>query len=545
MGNMIVAGWLRWSAAIGTGTLIILSLQPLGSCTYETAFTQPDSSAVKPGAGPVAAGDSAGSGHVLAYTVDSESGRGCRITIDIGAWPSDEPKIFQAPVFYADNPVMPAPGYKAADLTVRDKDGNTLQARDTVLAGINLDGRFMVLPAAARTLSYAVDLAPRDTSRFGLPIPKTAPGVDLIDGAYYFILPLLGRDYATQWRTSAKLSLEFAAMPGRTLVGTDAKMNFTTNYELMFVRAAYDPIKTRTFTMANHEVTVYATSSDTLDLDKFGGLLERCIRLVEDSLLPLPTHRYFVGENAQFWGIEGVQGYWFKAEAAALPEVHVHELTHTFVGIYHSDYDDPWWKEGVTDYLGLLLSVQTGLIGDTAFAANMLTLRDTLPAVRQYALANHYVRNHLFQTMDSAFVEPADALGFIGLVYGKGSQAAMILDRYLLEHSGGKKSIYDLIRDIVSSYGTAFHRSQLEASVDRLAGGSSSVFLGNLLDQAAPLGADSLAHTYAALRTLGRFGPIGGKAKIAGVDPAPAGAAKASAAPVTRLLPGVPAGSKL
>jgi hypothetical protein len=186
----------------------------------------------------------------------------------------------------------------------------------------------------------------------------------------------------------------------------------------------------------------------------------------------------------------------------------------------------------------------------------MLSVRDSLPAVERYALSATFVRNHLFPSMDSAFVEPQVPENYIGLVYGKGGQASMILDRYILEHTGGKRSVFDLVRDVVQSYGPAFRRADLVASVDRLTGGSSAAFLSSLLDHPDPLGLDSLAHTYAALRTLGRFAPGGGKAPIRNVDPpeaagpggkrAPAGKRAAPSLPATALpSTAVPAGSKL
>lgn len=531
---MIGTGGKRGAASL-CRTGVLASGWIAASCIFETASLRPADPAL---------------GHRLDYLVSAASGsRGCRVEITLRAWPEGEAKIFQAPIFYADNPVMPAPGYKAADLIVRDGAGNVLAARDTAIEGIGIDGNLIVLPPSARTFSYAVDLAPGDSLRFGLPIPGTAEGTDLIDGAYFFLLPLLDRDFAAQWRTPATFTLEFAPIPGRTLVGTDAERTFADNYGMMFVRGAYDPVRSKTYPMGNHDVTIYATSNSAFDLDSFSVVLGKCLKVVEDSLLPLPTRRYFAGENPQFWGIEGVQGYWFKAEAANLPDAHVHELAHTFVGVYQSDYEDPWWKEGVTDYLGRLLSVQTGLIGDTAFAANVLSLHDTLASARRYALSDPYIRGRLFPAMDSAFVEHVAPLDLVGLVYGKGCQAAMILDRYILERSGGKRSIFDLIRALARE-GTAFHRSDLEASIDTLAGGSSSAFLHSLLDQAAPLGADSLAHTYSALRGLGRFGPEGGKHPVAGVDPSPApkpsagGAAAAGGSP-SRHVGGIPKGAKL
>jgi hypothetical protein len=487
------------------------------------------------------------------------------VEIRIEAWPAGLPKLFQAPRYYSDNPGMPAPGYTAADLIVLDSAGRSLEARDTSIAGIKLDGNFIVVPASAAAIAYAVDLAPGDDARFGLPLPRTSPGVDLVDGAYYFILPLVGRDAPSQWRTPVRHSLEFAGFPGRVLVGIDPVSAYATNYALMFVRGAFDPVGVRTLAIRGHDVTLYSTTGDSLNFDNLAVLTGRTIGLVEDSLMLLPTRNLFLGQNSQFWGLEGSQGYWFRPEAAPLPDVHVHELCHILVGISQSDYDDPWWKEGVTYYLGLLLTVQDSLIGDTLFAANLLALRDTLPAAQRYSLSDPYVRNHLFAPLDSAYEGPEDPEGFMGLVYGKGAQAAMILDRYLLERTAGKKSIYDLIRDLAKSHGGGFRRSDLVASVDRIAGGASSAFLSSLLDRANPLGLDSLRHTYVALRKLGRFGPKGGRDKIPGIDSAAdsasavAGAPKPSSRaaapspssspalpPVTRKLPMLPPpGSKI
>ncbi|MEO6095142.1 MAG: hypothetical protein ABIW76_05515 [Fibrobacteria bacterium] len=562
---------MRFQALVTLSALVMLGF---ASCTFDTAIVPADSVVATPDSLLNPPQPDPGVAHRLAYRVTGGSdGHTCRVEIRIEAWPAGLPKLFQAPRFYSDNPAMPVPGHTAASLTVLDSTGkplndaldNPLRARDTVIAGIKLDGNLIVVPEETRSLAYEVDLDPGDSSRFGLPIPKTSPGVDLIDGAYFFILPLVGRDFPAQWRTPVRLTLEFAEFPGRVLVGADSLMTYGSNYALMFVRGAFDPVRMKTYAIRGHEVTVYATSADTLDMDYVGGAMGRYIGLVEDSLMLLPTRNFSVGQNTKFWGIEGAQGYWFRPEAVASAEVHVHELCHTFVGIYQSDYDDPWWKEGMTDYLGLLLTVQAGLIGDTGFAANVLTLRDTLPAARRYSLSDPYVRNHLFSPLDTTFSDPYDDQGFLGLVYGKGSQAAMILDRYLLERSAGKKSVFDLIRELAKTNRPAFHRSELAAAVDRLAGGSSAGFLSSLLDRANPLGLDSLRHTYAALRKIGRFGPYGGKARIAGIDSAAAdtasafpGAPKASSratspfpanpstSPVTRRLPMFPPpGSKI
>lgn len=515
--------------ALTTAALSVLAFLGFASCTFDTELVPPEPAV--PTSGPTPPQPDSGPAHRLAYRVSGgPDGHACRVEIRIEAWPAGLPKLFQAPRYYPDNPAMPVPGYSASSLTVLDSAGNPLvdaagrpaRARDTIIAGIRLDGNFIVVPDEAAAIAYTVDLAPGDGARFGLPLPKTSPGVDLIDGSYYFILPLVGRDAAAQWRTPVRHSLAFTGFPGRVLVGVDSISAYTSNYALMFVRGAFDPVSIRTLSIRAHTVALYATTGDSLNFENLAAMADRTIGLVEDSLMILPTRNLFLGQNAIFWGVEGTQGYWFRTEAATLPEVHVHELCHIFVGISQSDYDDPWWKEGLTYYLGLLLTVQDSLMGDTQFAANMLVLRDTLPAAQRYSLSDPYVRNHLFAPLDSAYEGPEDAEGFDGLVYGKGAQAAMILDRYLLERTAGKKSVYDLVRDLANSYGSGFHRSDLVTSVDRIAGGSSASFLSSLLDRANPLGIDSLRRTYVALRKLGRFGPNGGRDKIPGIDSATA-----------------------
>src|SRR4051812_12800181 len=153
-------GWLRRTeagsisapsiAAFPTWGPRILGLGGLASCILASCMFGTDSSG---------RASEAASGHSLEYLVSAGPGSACRVRIDIRAWPENEARIFQAPVYYADNPVMPAPGFRAADLTVEDAAGNRLAARDTAIEGISLDGNFIVLPASARRLSYAVDLA--------------------------------------------------------------------------------------------------------------------------------------------------------------------------------------------------------------------------------------------------------------------------------------------------------------------------------------------------------------------------------------------------
>jgi hypothetical protein len=516
---------LRWERvgkaikAIAIGPSLVLAF---AGCLFETSG---------PGRNP---DPDPARGPMLAYRL--EAGRGtCRVTVRIGAWPPGIPKLFQAPVYYPDNPVCPVPGLRSADLDVRDVAGRPLAARDGAAAD-PAEGNLILLPDSAASFAYDIDLAPADPGRFGLPAPGLSPGVDAMDGAYLFLLPVLATGISARWREPMAISLDLVA-PGRLLAGSDAHRDLATPYELMFFRAVLDPARALTLPIRGHELTVYTTTGTDLDLGAFAGLLAACIAQVEDSLLPLPTYRYAAGELPAFSGIEGIQGYWFNAAYRNAPTVHTHELIHTFVGVYHGDLQDPWWKEGLANYLGNLLPLQAGRISDTAFAAGMFPVIDTLPAVRDLPLASPEVRTRLFLPLDSAWRFAPDPQGYVELVYVKGGQAAMILDRWLLEGSGGRYSIFDLVRALIRDHGPAFTRAQLAAEAGMLAGAPADGFLSGLLDRPGAFPADSLRSTYLALRAMGRFGPGGGKAPVAGMDPPAAKPAGNPRAPVTNALP--------
>jgi predicted metalloprotease with PDZ domain len=263
-------------------------------------------------------------------------------------------------------------------------------------------------------------------------------------------------------------------------------------------------------------------------------------------LLPLPTYEYFVGQFPVFSGIEGIQGYWFMSNLYSWPQVHTHELIHTFVGIYHGDLEDPWWKEGLTNYLGLLLPLQAGMINDSVFAAAALADLTGKAATHDLPLSSPALRTRLFIPLDSAWNDPQDSLGFPELVYGKGAQASMILDRWILERSGGRKSIYDLVRALVRLPDPGFTRSQLVAATESVAGAPAEGFLASLLDRPGAFPADSLRATYLALKAMGRFAPGGGKLPVPGIDPPAARIGSPSAKSGSRAVTGkLPMGAKL
>ena len=431
----------------------------------------------------------------------------CEIQITLDIWPIQESILFQMPTYYADNPKLPVNAFKASQIQGWDSQNQSVVGHDTLLGSDTLSNHFVIFPKGTVKLKYFVDYDTNNTEQFGLPLPRLAAKTELIDGAYFFLLPYQGSNYASHWRNPLNIHLDFQMQAGMSFVGHPMSSDLVNNYELMFIKAVANPSQQSSFTHNGRDVITYSTGIDTVDLQALNTALKPCLKLVEDSLGTLPIGTYYVGTSPVFSGIEGDQGYWVMPYAIKDASVHTHELTHNFVGVHEGDLEDPWWKEGLTSYVGLLLALQGGLIVDSVFQKGLIGELDSFPAVHNLSLRSPLLRNHLFPALDTAYAYPDEKEGYNYLVYVKGGQAAMILDRYILEKSKGKYSIYTLIRDLYRNYHPAFSQQNFQTLINQYAGTSSEAFVNDLLNNRGAFSLDSLNNTFAALHRLHRFEP--------------------------------------
>ncbi len=463
-----------------------LAALSLGACVFETGPEPPVKS--------------------LAYTakVSRSGGERCSVFVNILRWPAEESIRFQLPPYYADNPRMPVPGVDPARILAEDHGGQAVAAQTAIPPFTQGGGTWISFPPGTEKLRYSVDLDPSDSGRFGPPMPGLGPDLQMIDGSTLFILPAAGNSLAEQWRNPLSLQFDWVLENGITSAGALA-MKPRFNYQLMFLRGAINPLRTLEFPLGSHRVTLYTTSPyDTLSLPALADKLRLWIPLLEARLLPLPWERLAIGTNPVFYGLEGVAGYWFKQNAASDAEAHLHELTHAFVGVMQGELEDPWWKEGVTNYFGKLLSVQAGYNTDSAVWGYLIQTRDTVPSILQYALADPGVRDRFFYPLDSAYRDNPP-LDFYSLLYGKGAQAAMIIDAWLAEH--GDHDLFEAERMLFQTGRTAFTRAQFAAVLTGLAGLPADTLLQTLCDRPGAFSTAQLQAAFDTVKDHGHFLP--------------------------------------
>lgn len=161
------------------------------------------------------------------------------------------------------------------------------------------------------------------------------------------------------------------------------------------------------------------------------------------------------------------------------PFLYAHELFHAWnvkrlrpADMVPYRYDDaeptPWlWvSEGITDYYGPLALVRSGIIGDTAFEAQIAGDIATVESSVPVALGDASL---------SAWIGAADGTG--GIYYPKGATAGLLLDILIRDASNNAHSLDDVMRSLYDNTYRARWRGFTAAdwwgAVSRFAGGRS------------------------------------------------------------------------
>ncbi len=440
------------------------------------------------------------------------------VTITFLAWPQSKAKTFLLPSYYADNPVWPVPGLDVSSINMRDAQGKALSSESVPSFGFAGDtsqplGPTVTLPNSTETWSYQLDLDTLAPSRLGLAIPNLLPGLQLLDGANLFALPILASPQNIQaaeiWREPMEIDVKVEIPDGQASLGMAVHEKLSSPYELMFLRSVVGrPRQVEKRLMLQRgltPVTVFATTSDTVNLQTLADSLPRYLTLVEDMFGPLPSPFLAIGEVGGLGGLEGRHGYWFGTPYANYPEVHLHELIHLWVGIICGDRDQPWFKEGVTTYLGQWLTVRGGWMTLDAWQAYMEgQAQDTLGPVAEVALTNLNSRLNYYRPLNHDYLDGISSPWY-QLVYGKGPQAALLIDAYMLEASQGQVGLPDLVRNLYEHHRPGFTRIEMVASMKALTGEMPRAWLDQLLDNPGPIKPETIKAAFATLRHWRKF----------------------------------------
>jgi hypothetical protein len=468
------------------GALAALSLVLVSSCSRN-------------GQGPVQP-TRAVSYAVSFHTVDS-----LHVEATISPDPDQRLQKILFPPFDADNPVLTLTGRNIHNLSVSGAAqsgplGFSAWARDSVQSIL------VVSSGSTFTIDYDVTFpyGPNGSERLKTILPgRFGPDDGYFQGNYVFCVPEYGPTKMALWRAEMEAQVSIEPPAVKKAYGIPSgEFVCSTVYELFFIQWAL----TSQASQCGGSLTSLITLSARQPEPQLVSLVCNDVSATEGmcaSFFPgmaYPRTVIFQDSGSGMEGLFSFYMYNWTAEAYgnSFRFVVPHEMLHGWVGIRTGELDDPWWKEGTAQYLGLVLASGIGFSKDTLRAMLVKDLSEN-PMVRSHGLSEPYVRDHIY--------DRDTGLSCAVLVYQKGAQANMILDKRIRDAAQNTATLLSKTGDLCRRYDhCAFSRAQFKACLENGTGLDLADFFARYVDAAGALDTAVLSSAFAWLDSCGAFG---------------------------------------
>ena len=363
------------------------------------------------------------------------------------------------PYHYFDNPLDSLPGPLVTGLEITGRSGKRI---DTISAVEKVGPVSSIVCMLRENNDYPVTFRYKintgnifhDSTTTSMPRIHLDSTLFLI-GAYMFIIPYVNQSLVDLWRTPLRIELNCSSPLSLPLYGLSKANTCRNLYELLFVqiKAGAELIASGSggsfpFVMLDYRERAYDRSIIPALSTSFSNILSDISRrYVWKENYPLA-----VSFHAFQGGLEGLGGFASIEPSLdtnlANSAVLYHEALHFFIGIHTGEYDDPWWKEGMTSYLGYASSVRIHCWSKRKFR-DMVTKSKTDYSNPKllHALSDPYLRANLFPDTMHA------------LAYEKGLIVSMMLDLRCRQSTNNMVCIDDITAELVNEFdGSAFHR---------------------------------------------------------------------------------------
>jgi hypothetical protein len=387
------------------------------------------------------------------------------------------------PPFGADNPVITFLGNNIRNLrltnaTITESLGISLWLGDSVQS--------MLIDAQSDSFSIEYDVTFPYDPNGSLALRTILPGRygasdGYFQGNYVFCVPAYGSTKAAWWRTGidAQVSVIQPIAAGAVHGIPLQPFQCYTIYELFFLQWAVSNNVQLCGGTSSSSVVVLSAQQPLPDMPSLiCSDLANADRLCGSVFPSLLAPRTVILEDSGS-GMEGTFSFyminWQGTDyTSSVRAITTHEALHAWVGIRTGELDDPWWKEGTASYLGRVLAANVGLPKDTLRPQVVKDLSAN-PMINQKALSDPYVRDHLYDKDTS--------VNCIVLVYDKGAQACLLLDKLLRQSTNNTATLFSKTGALCSRYDhSAFSRSEFKALLEENTSLDLSSFFAKYID---------------------------------------------------------------
>ncbi len=429
-----------------------------------------------------------------------------RVELEIHVHEATDSIHLLAPPIYADNPRLVPSAPNFLDLSITDCSYNNIVYNSEIMEIGLYNSLAIAIPAKGPIIriSYTVKFLYAD--KWSVPTPFINNKTGYIRGSYLFAIPYDNNnpDMVNIWRTPYDISVHYSLGSGISLYGDPTPtVTYTTPYQLLF---STNGINGEVLAQGRQYRFISLVDTNKMTPVLITKAKQYCETLLQDitsvfgPVCASPMSILF-GINYG-GGLEGMYAFsminldidetkgWF-------PVVMAHEIIHFQVGLRVGDYEDPWWKEGTTSYLGYLFTLRNNLCTDHFINNKLLADLSTDIGVNTFALSDPLVRHYIY----------ASEKNCESLVYDKGAQVTMLMDRKIRAVSGGSSSIDKILGEFVKTYdGKAFYRQEYMSFIKQLSGADVSDIFDKYVFTIGAIPDSVLKENCNALIGMGAFG---------------------------------------
>jgi hypothetical protein len=413
---------------------------------------------------------------------------------------------FALPYVYADNPVDSFIGPLYRELSAFDASGDSIGIAFSEERIGPRQTRVMHIPEQTKypiTISYVLqpNAVYSDNAARAMPLTYVNNHTGFLLGSHVFAIPY-ETDLVALWRNQRDIELSILTGDTIDVAGLpEPTVRLRNAYELLFVQVGIEPNLKVSGQAAGQPYALYAglwdMYPDASRMRDAAAVFESTLKPIVPRYGTLSAQPYPVFFGPIVGGLEGTYSFVCKNPEkdtdSVLAMIFAHETLHHWIGIRASDREDPWFKEGVTSYLGLAIPARLGWLSDT------------------------YLKNTLFKDVsfpDSLFVAPsAPSLrsdlfvkGLNRIAYVLGAQIAMLIDLRVRVSTGNRAGLNSLTATLTHAYnGGAFSREQMIAHFSHEGADIRDIFE-TYADNAAAIPDSITAQAFQKLDSLGAFG---------------------------------------
>lgn len=457
--------------------------------------------------------DDSDTGNNLLYRVTPrlKSDTTVSIQLDLTQQEGDSITLLLPPI-YADNPILTTEPNDIQNLVVVNSNGDTLTPREHTVALHQFNMRAISFENdSSITVTYDQHFL-FDTTAVTyshMPTPTIDENGGYLQGSNLFAIPYHGEELVDLWRAPTPFTVTYDLTNCDNLMGDIPEWSGRNLYELLFSTSLLDG-QILSYGRANNQLYRFIAPSNSFTaIDSatvaFDTILSHSIDLFGTLF---PTHYMSVIlDVSKGGGLEGMFAFTIYSDLWNIPTdgintfnmVLAHEAVHFWIGVRVGDYDDPWWKEGTTNYYGYLISGATGTAEMSFVRRELLLDLSPYPTVQTMALSDPSLRYMHYEELETQT--------YTVLTYYKGAQVSMIMDAYIREQTNGRYSLASALQPLFKIYnGSAFTRTQYLNNILQITGVNVSSLFETYVDTPGVIDYEVLETAFETVHRYGGFG---------------------------------------